>query len=274
MSGSEARILFLDIDDTLLTRDKRVTEENDRAIRRAVEAGHRVVLCSGRPHPATIRVAEQIGLAGPGFYAISYNGGQIYDCGRRESIFRNTISLDDVRMLFREADSFGFHIQTYDSGSMIVRAMTREAEFYESAIRIPVRIVPELPDGLTEEPVKVLMIDLDETGVLDRYRERIFAAAGDRLSLFMSNRWYLECVPKGISKGFAVKWLCDYLGIPVERSVAAGDSENDLEMIRTAGTGCAMANACAALKETAGYITERDCDESGVAEVIDKFILS
>ena len=51
---------------------------------------------------------------------------------------------------------------------------------------------------------------------------------------FFSNDCYQEIVPEGISKGFAVRWFCDYLGIPIENSVAAGDAQNDVEMLKAA----------------------------------------
>jgi hypothetical protein len=79
-------------------------------------------------------------------------------------------------------------------------------------------------------------------------------------------------VRKGTSKGAAVHWLCNYLDIPIENSVAAGDSENDISMIEAAGTGCAMQNATEACKNAADYITKLDCNHSGVAEIIEKFL--
>ena len=76
----------------------------------------------------------------------------------------------------------------------------------------------------------------------------------------------------GVSKGDAVRRLAALLGVPIERTIAVGDQENDLPMIRAAGIGCAMANATDALKAEADYVTERDADHSGVAEIIKKFL--
>ena len=268
------KILFLDIDDTLLTRSKKVTPENALAIRKALEAGHLIVICTGRPHSGAIGLAEETGLAGPGCFLISYNGGQIYDCSSGKNIYRKTLRLEDVRLLFQEADALGLHIQAYTDQEMLVRRVNRETEFYRSSVRIPYRVMPELPDGMTEEPCKVLAIDLDETGVLEEFHAAALSRVGDRIRLFTSNPWYMECAPKGISKGEAVLRLCAHTGIPVERSVSAGDSENDLEMIAAAGIGCAMANATEGCRAAADYVTEKDCDHSGVAEIIERFILA
>ena len=110
--------------------------------------------------------------------------------------------------------------------------------------------------------------------MLEEFRAAALSRVGDRIRLFTSNPWYMECAPKGISKGEAVLRLCAHTGIPVERSVSAGDSENDLEMIAAAGIGCAMANATEGCRAAADYVTEKDCDHSGVAEIIERFILA
>lgn len=84
---------------------------------------------------------------------------------------------------------------------------------------------------------------------------------------------YQEIVPEGISKGFAVRWFCDYLGIPIENSVAAGDAQNDVEMLKAAHVGAVMCNAFPGIAEYGNYVTEHDNNHDGVAEIIHKFIL-
>ena len=76
-----------------------------------------------------------------------------------------------------------------------------------------------------------------------------------------------------MNKGAAVTALCRQLGIDIRDSVAAGDENNDVSMIRAAGVGAAMANAVAAAKAAADYVTERDNNHDGIAEVIRKFFL-
>ena len=67
--------------------------------------------------------------------------------------------------------------------------------------------------------------------------------------------------------------MCRQLGIDIRDSVAAGDENNDVSMIRAAGVGAAMANAVAAAKAAADYVTARDNNHDGIAEVIRKFFL-
>ena len=270
---NEKMILFLDIDDTLLTKDCTVTEENMAAIQDAIDAGHHVVICSGRPLCGVMPVAKQLDFLRPGFFLIAFNGALVYDCGSGETVFYRSLPYEDVHYLFAKAKEQGLHIQTYSKTHLLLPAMTEEARFYLGRVAIDYRIVPELPDGLEEEPPKALLVELHDRSRLDRFREEAAQALKGRASLFYSSQYLLECVREGISKGDAVRWLCNYLGIPIENSIAAGDSENDIPMIEAAHVGCAMKNATQACKNAADYITEHDCDHSGVAEIIMKFML-
>ena len=71
-----------------------------------------------------------------------------------------------------------------------------------------------------------------------------------------------------------MKFLCDYLGIPMENTIAAGDERNDIPMLETAHIGVAMKNAKDEVKACADYITQRTNNEAGIAEVIEKFLFS
>lgn len=269
------KILFLDIDDTLLDRKKRLPEENLRAIERAVDAGHKVVITSGRSLMAVMPIVEQLGLKKEGGYAIAYNGGIIYDCYARKYLVRQTIPIETVRMIFAEADAMGIHCQTYaPDDTLLIREVNEEADFYLKRLHNAYRVVPDLPASLTEPPVKCLCIDLHNRARIEDLRSRLAKKGEGDIDVFFSNEWYLECVRHGVSKGNAVRWFCDYMHVPVENSVSAGDSENDIPMLKAAGTGCAMANASDACKEAADYTTERDCDHAGVAEIIDRFLMN
>src|SRR5438876_11636593 len=78
---------------------------------------------------------------------------------------------------------------------------------------------------------------------------------------------FLEILPQGSSKGAALEFVAQHLGIPLSEIIAVGDNLNDLEMIRTAGLGVAMGNAPPELRAQAGYVTSTN-DEGGLAEVI------
>ena len=70
----------------------------------------------------------------------------------------------------------------------------------------------------------------------------------------------------------AITFLCSYLGVPIENTVAAGDAENDISMLKTAKVGAAMANGTLQVKEAADYVTVSDNNQGGIAEIIQNFI--
>lgn len=274
---TEMKIIFIDIDDTLLTRDKKITPENKLAIQKVLETGNKAVICTGRPLAAALPIVEELGLTREGCYIIAFNGSVIYDCYHKKNLVRETLNMDQVRYLFAASKKAGVHVQTYDEEDTVLTwKEDEEIISYCSRINVPFKTDPNLPDSLTSDPVKVLMIDLHNHARIEAFRKSIedWAKGEGKINLFFSNPWYLECVKAGISKGTAIHWFCDALNVPIENTIGCGDSENDLSMIRETGIGCAMANAVDSCKEAADYVTENDCDHSGVAEIIEKFILN
>ena len=135
------------------------------------------------------------------------------------------------------------------------------------------KIVPDLESAFPNDPYKILLVGLDNRAELDRYQEECVNPLKGTVRGFFSTENFLEIVPDGVSKGVAVKWLCEYLDIPLENSVAAGDAPNDMEMLQAACVGAVMKNAYEGMDRYATYVTERDNNHDGVAEIIEKFIL-
>ncbi len=87
------------------------------------------------------------------------------------------------------------------------------------------RVVPDLLEALTEEPYKVLAVDVHDHDRMEAFRERTKVWAEDRVDMFFSCREYMEIVPKGICKGKALKAFCEIVEIPLANSIVAGDEK-------------------------------------------------
>lgn len=270
---TNTKILFLDLDGTLLNDQKQITPGNRQAIEQAIAAGHKVVIASGRPLKSTLAQARRLGLDGEGCCAIAYNGAVIYDCARKRDVFRKTLEMEDLYTLFDEANRRGVYIQTYDREDVIVeRHNDGEAvRRYCDLIQLDYRVVDKLE--LSGPTVKAVLLDFENRTPLEDMRQWINAHMQSRVDCFFSNAHLLEIVSAGISKGSAIRDLCRRLGIPVENAVAAGDEANDISMLQAAGVGVAMRNATEVVKAAADYITERDNNHDGIAEIIHRFIL-
>ena len=270
-----AQILFTDLDGTLLNGEKEISPGNRQAIREALAAGRRIVAASGRSLDSTLRKAEQVGLTGPGCFIIAYNGGVIYDCSRRELISRRPLDVETLGQIFDEARRRGIYIHTYDHEQVAAAPWCDPAvsQWYGERTSAAYHRIGDVRRDLTEAPVKALLIDLAESGVLDEMASWIGEKLPGRVDCFHSSAFFLEVVAAGINKGAAAAELCRLLDIPIARSVAVGDEANDNSMIRAAGVGAAMSNAVPEVREAADYVTARDNDHDGVAEVFRKFLL-
>lgn len=270
----EKKILFVDLDGTLLTDSKEITAENLEAIQKATDLGHAIVITTGRPLASTARQVEKLGLTKPGCYAITSNGALIYDAHTKETIFYKGVHRDCIREAFDEAYRFHIHPQTYSMTGVLCEHDTEEMKYYASSNVISYEVVEDVTSVLDFDPIKLLFIDLYDRGHLEEFREHMADwTRENHLDMFFSCDQYLEFLPEGINKGSGVRFIRDYLNVSAENTLAAGDAENDITMLQAVYTPCVMKNARPEMYAYASYITERDNNHSGIAEIIEKFML-
>lgn len=267
------RLLFLDLDGTLLNDAKEITAGNRAALERTLERGHGVIITTGRPLKSALEQARRLGLDKPGCYVIAYNGAMVYDWGKGGTVFSRALTIPSVICVFEKAKELGEHIQTYDSFHVLVEAQGDDdaVRRYCKMVSMTHRVIGDIHTDLQEEPVKCLVINYEKKDGLLKMQEWIRRNM-QALDCFFSSEYFLEVVPKGMNKGEAVKMLCDVLGVEIENAVAVGDAANDLAMLKAAGVGVAMANGTEEVKAAADYITTRDNNHDGVAEVVERFL--
>lgn len=268
------KIFFTDLDGTLLNNKKEITPENTAAIEAARKMGHSIVVATGRSTVNMMLQLERLGLKQPGCYAITFNGSSVIKCDTGEVIRWESLDMDTVQYIFEEAREWGIHCQAYDEKETIAEKETPELIRYDKNNGGHSRLVPDVVKALEKEPPKILLADLCDREKMERFQEAHREVLEGKADSFFSCREYLEYVPAGVNKGSAIEWLCKYLGVNLKDTVAAGDAANDLSMIRTAGIGVAMCNGEPEVKAAADYVTTRDNEHSGVAEILEKFLLT
>ena len=270
----DKKILFLDLDGTLLNDDKQVSAEDLDAVKKATARGHAVVLTTGRPLSSTIKQLEKLGLTGEGCYAITSNGALIYDSFAEKIIYQTGVPRDCVREAFDEAYRYNIHAQTYSDMGVLSEFDNEEVRYYSNRILMDYEVVSDVSKVLEKDPIKMLFIDLHDRSKLERFRDHM-EEWSDRhgIDMFFSCDTYLEFLPRGINKGSGIHFLREYLSIPYENTVAAGDAENDITMLEAVNLPCVMINARPEMYPYGRYITKRDNNHSGVSEIIEKFIL-
>ncbi|MBC5659633.1 HAD family phosphatase [Anaerosacchariphilus sp. NSJ-68] len=271
----DRKILFVDLDGTLLTDSKEITQENLAAIRKATEQGHAVVVTTGRPLYSTERLLGKLGLTSPGCYAITSNGAMIYDSGEKKVLFQTGVSRDCLREAFDEAFKAGIHPQTYSDTGVLCEKDCPEVQYYAKSNVITYRVVEDVAKELDFDPIKILFVSLNDRQKLERFRQHMEPwSEAHHIDMFFSCDEYLEFLPEGINKGSGIRWLCNYLNVPLDHTYAAGDAENDITMLQAVKHPCVMKNARPEMYAYGTYITEHDNNHSGIAEIIEKFMLA
>lgn len=267
------RLLFMDLDGTLLNDEKQITDGNRAALNRLLERGHGAIITTGRPLKSAMDQARKLGMDRPGCYLIAYNGAVIYDWAQQKQIFARSLSYSAVNRVVDLANEWGEHVQTYDTRNVLVEKRCDDEAVcrYCQMIGMEFRVIEDVHTDLREEPVKCLVINYADKSGLLKIQSWIHENMAQEVDCFFSCDQYLEVVPKGMSKGEAVKMLSAMMDVEIADAVAVGDAANDLSMIEAAGIGVAMANGTEEVKAAADYITTYDNNHDGIAEVVERF---
>lgn len=272
---SQRKILFTDLDGTLLDSKKNISKKTYNKICEMTAAGHIFVMASGRSLTSVLQVKEHLGLHQEGVYITSYNGAIVYDCANKKIVDEHRVSLETAQLVYNLGIKEGVHCHTYSDTHILCHEEDKELDFYKINIHQPHYLTDTLSDYITQGPHKLLAINVDDKSKLEQFGNKVFSLpCSKELTCAFSNQFLLEFFSKDAGKGNSLKSLCNILNIPLEYSYAIGDAGNDISMIQAAGTGLAMANATEDVKEIADYITEHDNDHDAMAEVIDKFFLA
>ena len=270
----DTRVIFTDLDGTLLNSDKNINPGDLSAVNRLISSGHKFVISTGRPLQSAVKISKRYGWTGSGYYISSYNGGLIYDLGSHETIVRLPIPKTYVRYILDEAYKFGLHSHTYDDANVVSEIDNDNLRTYCSAIKVEPVIVENALSYLTDDPIKVIALSYSDPDRLRDFRQHMEGWCAGRVGTVFSSPVLLEFSNPEATKGNAVRFICRHLGIPVNNSIAVGDEENDISMIRAAGIGAAMCNGTDITKAAADYVTSNDNNHCGIAEVINTFVFS
>lgn len=277
LSGRK-RIFFCDFDGTLANQERNISPRTRAALDAFVSRGNLFVLSSGRAMSDVKNLAKRLDLGYPEMYLSAWNGGEIYSCTSGETFYRETLTFDVVRRVMQMAKENGLYCQTYDQDDIVIPEMGKEATYYTTFVKMPVRIDAAVRTDpasvLSGEPCKCLVIHLEnqEDHALEAFSSLVETRFGDTVRTVLSNPWYLEVDPIRATKANALIWLCNYLGIDVADSVAAGDAPNDNPMIEAAGLGIGMCNGLPTnpdMASIADIITKTDNNHDGLADILD-----
>lgn len=262
MGKFEGLLLCSDLDDTLLTTDKRVSEENARAIDYFKSEGGLFTFATGRVPMGAKLMLEYVKPNAP---MICFNGAGIYDFKDDKLIWS--------RSLDKEAVEVAEYIdQTFDYAGIEVCTADKIYFCKTNNVVEEHKIFESLPDNdrdyheIYEDWIKVLF--MTEEHQLQSIRDAIAVSPfTDKYEFMQSSPLYYELLPKDASKGEGLLALAGLLEIDPKKTIGVGDNENDLMMVKKAGVGIAVSNAIDEVRRAADYIT-LDNNSSAIAAVI------
>ena len=265
---NDKKIFFFDLDGTLLTSEKIISEKTRIALLEFVLEGNHVAICTGRGLDNVMDVSRKLQIDFPGSYLIGFNGGIIYERDTQKVISRIGIPINLIPGIFELASEHGIHCHTYASDHMVSPDDGEEMQYYNRVIQRPLVVTQDIAGNLPEDPCKVIAIELHDADKLERFKQAVDEKYEGVFTTCYSNPYYLEIFMKESGKGSAVKRLAEHLDIPIENTYAAGDEKNDISMIEASGCGIAMINASEEVKAYADVVTKYDNDHDGLAELI------
>ncbi len=263
MPTSPIDLIALDLDGTLLGPDETVSPRNRAAISRALAAGIRVVLVTGRGVDTPIRVSKELGLNLP---VICCHGALTKDFGANRTLVHIPVPLVYAKPMIEYADAERLAVAVYVDetfyrlkGSQIFMEDMRGPGWSETV---------SLREVLTEAPTFIRFLGEDSVAKMQ-------AKFGDLPLNFRHETWFdfveVAVLNREASKKNALAKLCADFQVPAERVLAVGDSRNDVPMLRWAGIGVAMGNALPEVREAVRYVTASN-DRDGVALAIERFM--
>ncbi|MCP8967737.1 Cof-type HAD-IIB family hydrolase [Ectobacillus ponti] len=244
------KIVFFDIDGTLLDEEKQIPDSTRKAVRQLQEAGIYTAIATGRTPAMFDWVREELGIHS----YVSINGQYVVFEG--EEIHSNPMSPDALGELVDAAGRNGHPVAFHNHDSIYVTE--KDHPFIRSGYQSLLMEHPEWDaEFYKHSPVHQGILFCEE-GQEQQYMEQY--------PHFSFIRWHplaVDVLPQGCSKAMGIQQFLAKAGLRREHSYAFGDGLNDIEMLSFVGTGVAMGNAVPALKRQAKHVTTA-CDEDGI----------
>lgn len=260
-------LIAMDLDGTLNNDQKVITPKTLKVLMEAQYRGIRLVLASARPSPGLFRERDALQLRQNKGILMSYNGGRIVDAATGKVLYETAMDMHQAKQILRKLEGLPVTPILDDGVQFYVtdpQGFKVDYECKNNAMECT--RVENLADWLPFAPVKILMSV--EPAQLQQVQQEIAGFLPPELTVVQTAPFYLEVIPRSINKGWGLEKICQLLNIPLEETVAFGDAENDIPMLKSAGLGVAMGNATAAAKAAADHITYSN-NHDGIAVTLD-----
>lgn len=276
MNQSRYQLIALDIDGTLLNSEKELTPDTEAMVHRAFRAGKQVVLSTGRSFAELEEILQHFPEMR---YGICESGALVFDRELEQPIAVHPIPLDIVCQAAEIARQRDVLIHIFQKGRPVIsRHQMEQLDAYQIPYfrsmfqRYSLQVTDALDYCLALPAPSIEKINLYHHSTQERTVTQSLLSHLP-LELVDSEKTSLELSAAQVDKGRGLRELCAHLNIPVETTIAVGDSFNDAAILRAAGLAVGMGNAAEPVRRLCDVIV-RDCDHDGVAEAIRTHLLT
>lgn len=274
-------LLIADVDGTLVTKEKVLTERARRAVRYLHDAGIAFTITSGRPPLGMKMLIDALELTAP----IAAFNGAVFLRPDFSIIDQNLLPAAVSKRVIEIIKSHGLDVWVYSDRDWFVNSRHGpHVDREERTVKFPPTVVPAF-EHLLERVAKIVGVS-DDLGLVARceadtqreLREQVSCKAGEssgsqeQVWAARSQPYYLDVTHPRANKGLVVSRLSEILAIPTSEIATIGDMPNDVPMFSRSGLSIAMGNASVEVQRAAQYVTT-DYEDEGFANAVERYIL-
>jgi Cof subfamily protein (haloacid dehalogenase superfamily) len=260
-------LVLADVDGTLVTEDKILTERARKAVSALQEAGIRFAITSGRPPLGMAMLFDVLDIETP---IAGFNGGLFVE--RDLTILdEKTVPPDVASQAIDLMRAHGLDTWVYSGNDwLITKAVAPHVAREAWTVKFQPKVVADVREHL-QQVAKIVGVS-DDLEKVQRCEAEAQAAFGQRATATRSQPYYLDVTNKNANKGAVVEYLSQHVGVPEEEIATIGDQQNDVLMFKRSGFSIAMGNASDEVKAQAMAVTDSYNNE-GFAKAVESVIL-
>lgn len=261
------RLLIADVDGTLVTQQKILTERARRAVKALYDAGIAFTITSGRPPRGMNMLIEPLAIT----QAIAAFNGGMFVRSDLSIVEQHVLPADVSPEVIKTIEDHKLDVWVYRGNDWYVRQRHGpHVDREEWTVKFPPTVVQNF-DSLLDNVVKIVGVSDDHDAVA-RSETDARHQFGDHVSAARSQPYYLDVTHPRANKGEVVRRLSEMLKIPTEQIATIGDMPNDVLMFALSGLSIAMGNASPEVQRAARRVTASN-EEEGFAIAVERFIL-
>lgn len=272
--SSKFRIVFSDIDGTLLNKNRELSSATIFQIRKLTQLNIPFVMVSARMPASMIHLYREVPINNP---AICYNGALILksieeEINSNNKLFSTTIGYSIAKSVFSICHKFDLHFSLYSNNQWFASKNDEWRLREENNTKVKATFFSNMEDKISEleneeQHIHKLMV-MGESMLIDALHNHLLSQFAGKINIYRSKDTYIEITPANINKATGCLILLNHLGLKPEQAIAFGDNFNDTEMLQAVSLGVAVENAPAEVKEKAKMVAPANTDD-GVAKTLE-----